>query len=109
MEDRSREIIRLATMLEDASIKLSSVASSLSTVSARGMLAAMIAGERNLLVLADLAKCRMRSKTPELAQTLEGSFDEHHARLAGAIIARLDMVDRAIGDIEDAIRVDAAS
>lgn len=108
MGDRSREIIRLETMLEDASIKLSAVASSLSTVSARVILAAMIAGEQDPLVLADLAKGRMRSKIPELGQALEGHFDRHHAQLAGAIITRLDMVDKAIREVEDAIRVDTA-
>ena len=53
-------------MLEDASIKLSSVASSLNTVSARAMLAAMIDGETNALTLADLAKGKMRRKIPDL-------------------------------------------
>lgn len=62
MGDRTREAIRLEMMLEDASIKLSSVASSLTTVSARAMLAAMIDGERDPLVLAEMAKGRMRKK-----------------------------------------------
>jgi transposase len=54
-------------MLEDASIKFSSVASSLNTVSARAMLAAMIDGEANPLELAEMAKGRMRQKIPDLA------------------------------------------
>lgn len=90
MGDRTRERIRLEMMLEDASIKLSSVASTLTTVSARVILAAMIAGERHPLVLADLAKGRMRRKIPELAQALEGHFDGHHAQLAGSILNQLD-------------------
>jgi transposase len=56
MGDRAREIVRLELMLEDASIKLSSVASSLKTVSARAMLTAMINGESDPLRLADMAK-----------------------------------------------------
>ena len=60
MGDRRRGIVWLELMLEDASIKLSSVASSLKTVSARAMLTAMINGETDPLVLADLAKGRMR-------------------------------------------------
>ena len=67
MGDRSREIVRLELMLEDASIKLSSVASSLKTVSARAMINAMIEGELDPLKLAELAKGRMRSKIPDLA------------------------------------------
>lgn len=105
MGDRTSEIIRLETMLEDASIKLSSVASSLSTVSARVILAAMIAGEQNPLVLADLAKGRMRSKIPELEEALEGHFDVMHAQLAGAILRRLDMVDHALVELDEKIRI----
>src|ERR1700710_1839638 len=54
MGDRTREVTRLELMLEDASIKLSSVAASLTSVSARAMLTAMIAGERDPQVLAQL-------------------------------------------------------
>jgi hypothetical protein len=64
-----------ASWRTDASIKLSSVASSLKTVSARAMLTAMINGETDPLVLADLAKGRMRRKIPDLAQALTGHFD----------------------------------
>src|ERR671913_1645475 len=60
MGDRTREVTRLELMLEDASIKLSSVAASLTSVSARAMLAALIAGERDPRVLAELAKGKMR-------------------------------------------------
>ena len=66
--DRTRDTVRLELMLEDASIKLSSVASSLNTVSARAMLAAMIDGETDPLKLANLAKGPMRRKIPDLAQ-----------------------------------------
>src|SRR4051794_2064729 len=101
--DRTRESIRLELMLEDASIKLSSVASSLTTVSARAMLAAMIDGERDPLVLANLAKGKMRAKIPDLAQALEGNFDTHHARLAGSILHRLDLVERALAELDAVI------
>ena len=79
MGDRTRETMRLELMLEDASIKLSAVASSLNTVSARAMLAAMINGETDPLKIADLAKGRMRVKIPDLAQAVTGHFTEHHA------------------------------
>ena len=82
MGDRRRDIVRLELMLEDATIKFSSVASSLKAVLALAMLTAMINGETDPLRLADLAKGRMRRKIPDLAQALTGHFDANHARLA---------------------------
>jgi transposase len=106
MADRTRETTRLELMLEDASIKLSSVASSLNTVSARAMLAAMIDGETDPLRLADMAKGRMRRKIPDLAQALTGHFDTNHARLAHSMLRRLDLVEQAMVEL-DAVIVDA--
>lgn len=98
--DRTRETVRLELMLEDASIKLSTVASSLNTVSARAMLGAMIDGETDALVLADMAKGKMRSKIPDLAQALEGNFDSHHAMLARSILDRLNRVEQAMRELD---------
>jgi transposase len=106
MGDRTRELVRLELMLEDASIKLSSVVSSLKTISARAMLTAMIAGETDPLVLADLAKGKLRRKIPELAQALTGHFDANHARLARSMLRRLDLVEQALAEL-DAVLVDA--
>jgi transposase len=108
MGDRTREAIRLEMMLEDASIKLSSVASSLTTLSARVMLQAMIEGERDPLVLAEMAKGRMRRKIPDLAQALEGHFDEHHARMAKTILGRLDMVEASLTELDEVIAAKCA-
>ena len=106
MGDRAREIVRLELMLEDASIKLSSVASSLKTVSARAILTAMINGESDPLRLADMAKGKMRRKIPDLAQALTGHFDANHARLARSMLRRLDLVEQALAEL-DAVIVDA--
>jgi transposase len=106
MADRAREIVRLELMLEDASIKLSSVASSLKTVSARAILTAMINGGSDPLRLADMAKGRMRRKIPDLAQALTGHFDANHARLARSMLRRLDLVEQAIVEL-DAVIVNA--
>ena len=103
MGDRAREIVRLELMLEDASIKLSSVASSLKTVSARAMLGAMIDGETNPLALANLAKGRMRRKIPDLAQALTGTFDAHHAQLARSMLQRLELVELALAELNAVI------
>jgi transposase len=106
MGDRTRELVRLELMLEDASIKLSSVVSSLKTVSARAMLTAMIDGEQDPLVLADLAKGKLRRKIPDLAQALTGHFDVNHARLARSMLRRLELVEQALVEL-DAVLVDA--
>lgn len=105
MGDRTREMVRLELMLEDASIKLSTVASSLKTVSARAILAAMIDGETDARVLAEMAKGRMRRKIPDLAQALEGHFDANHAQLARSILDRLDRVEQSLAELDDAIEV----
>ena len=89
--DRAREIQRLEKLLEDAGIKLSSVASDISGVSGRAMLAALIEGERDPAELAELAKRRLRSKIPELTEALTGRFGDHHAFLARV---HLDLIDQ---------------
>jgi len=101
--DRTREMVRLELMLEDASIKLSSVASKLTTVSARAMLAAMIDGQNDPKALADLAKGRMRSKIPDLEQALDGHFDAGHALLARSILHRIDQIQTALAELDEVI------
>jgi transposase len=103
MGDRLRDTVRLELMLEDASIKLSSVASRLTTVSARAMLTAMIEGETDPLRLADMAKGKMRRKIPDLAQALTGNFDANHARLARSMLRRLDLVELAMAELDQVI------
>jgi transposase len=106
MGDRAREIVRLELMLEDASIKsikLSSVVSSLKTVSARAMLTAMIEGEQDPLVVAEMAKGRLRRKISDLAQALTGHFDGNHARLARSMLRRLELVEQALVELEAVI------
>jgi transposase len=103
MGDRTREAMRLELMLEDASIKLSVVASSLTTVSARAMLTAMIDGERDPRVLAELAKGKMRAKIPALTEALTGHFDAGHAQLARSILHRLEAVETALAELDEVI------
>src|SRR5918995_767318 len=103
MGDRTRELVRLELMLEDASIKLSSVVSSLKTVSARAMLTAMIAGESDPLVLAEMAKGKLRRKIPDLAQGLTGHFDANHARMARSMLRRLALVEQALAELDAVI------
>ena len=99
IEERGRETQRLHKVLEDAGVKLSSVASSVLTKSGREMIDALIAGQRDSQVLAELAKGRMRSKIPELRDALAGRFNEHHALLCGAMLARIDQADATIDEL----------
>src|SRR5271157_3247618 len=95
--ERSREVQRLEKLLEDAGIKLSSVACDIVGVSGRAMLEALIAGNNDPGALADLAKRRLRSKIPALTEALTGRFNEHHAFLARV---HLDLIDRHTAAIE---------
>src|SRR3954466_4569864 len=99
MADRTREITRLELMLEDASVKLSSVAASLTSVSARAMLAGLISGEDDPRVLAELAKGKMRRKIPALTEALTGHFDAGHAQLARSMLARISSVETALAEL----------
>ncbi len=101
--DRTREAQRLEKELEDAGIKLSSVATDILGVSGRAMLAALINGERDPDALAGLAKARMRSKIPQLVQALTGSFSEHHAFLCRLHLERIDQLTEAIAELSTRI------
>ena len=103
--DRAREIQRLEKLLEDAGIKLSSVASDICGVSGRAMLAALISGEHDPARLADLAKRRMRSKIPELTEALTGRFGAHHAFLARLHLTLIDQHTAAIDELTAMIEV----
>jgi transposase len=105
VRDRSREIARLERLLEDAGIKLSSVASELNGVSCRAMLSALIDGERDPAVLANLAKRRLRPKISILVEALTGRFSDHHAYLARMHLDAIDRHTARIADIEQRIEV----
>ena len=83
--ERTREVQRLEKLLEDAGIKLSSVATDITGVSGRAMLEALIAGQRDPAVLAELAQRRMRQKIPALTEALTGRFTDHHAFMTRCI------------------------
>jgi transposase len=104
IETRTSETQRLAKVLEDGGIKIDSVASSLTTLSARDMIEALIAGERDPGVLAELARGRMRSKISDLSMALAGRFSDHHGLLARMHLDHIDhltsMIDGLDGRIE---------
>ncbi len=96
IEERGREVQRLHKVLEDAGVKLSSVASHVLTKSGREMLDALIAGQRDPEILADLAKGQLRKKIPQLQDALAGRFNEHHALMCRTMLSRIDHADATI-------------
>jgi len=105
--ERSRHAQRLEKLLEDALIKLSTVATDLMGVSSRAMIEALIAGERDPVALANLARGRLRVKHAALVEALTGRFDDHHAELAGILLAQIDaltaQIERLTGRIDELI------
>ncbi len=101
--ERTRYWQRLEKLLEDSLIKVSSVASRLDTLSARDMIEALIAGERDPKVLASLARGRMKAKHAALAEALTGRFDDHHAELARMLLDQIDALNAQIGKLTSRI------
>jgi transposase len=91
----------------DALIKLGTVATDIMGVSGRAMLEALIAGQRDPKVLAELARGRMRGKRGALVQALTGRFDDHHAELARMLLDHYDaltaQLDRLTARIQELI------
>jgi transposase len=104
VRERTRCWQRLEKLLEGALIKLSSVASKLTTVSAQDMIRAMIGGERDPQVLAGLARGRMKAKHDALAEALAGMFDAHHGELAELELDQITFLDGKIAALEASIR-----
>ena len=105
VRERAKEIQRLEKLLQDAGIKLSSVASDISGVSGRAMLEALISGQHDPAELADLAKRRLRSKIPALIEALTGRFTEHHAFLARLHLDLIDQHARVVEQLTARIEV----
>ena len=107
IQTHTAECQRIQKTLEDAGIKLDSVASDVLGVSGRAMLAALVAGERNPDVLADLARGVLRRKIPDLRRALRGRFSDHHALLIGLCLDHTTHLEAAIDRLNE--RVDALS
>jgi transposase len=100
LADRGREKQRLEKLLEDAGVKLSAFISNILGRSGRAMLDALIHGERDGAVLAELALGRMRKKIPALIEAMTGRFDEHHAFLAAMILRHVDDIDAMLAELD---------
>ena len=107
IQERTREKQRAEKLLEDTQIKLSAVISDIFGVSGRAMLEALIAGQRDPYVLADLARGSMRGKKSVLQEALTGHFRDHHGYLLRMMCDRVDaltaQIEALTGRIEEAI------
>ena len=103
VQSRTSEVQRLGNVLQDAGIKIDSVASSITTKSGRAMIEALIDGERRGPVLAELAKGKMRSKIPDLPVALEGRFGDHHALMCRLHLDHIDHLQAMITRLDDQI------
>jgi transposase len=101
INERARAIQRLEKVLQDAGIKLTSVASHTYSKSARAMLEALLAGVTDPEQLAELAKARMRLKIPQLREALANRFNIAHAQL----LTHIDTLDAAIQNLDQRIEV----
>jgi transposase len=107
IEQRTSELQRLAKVLEDSGIKIDSVASALTTLSARDMIEALIGGERDPVVLADLARGVMRKKIPALRMACAGRFSDQHALMCTLHLEHIDHLADMIARLDT--RIEAAT
>lgn len=103
IEERTRETQRLDKVLQDAGVKLSSVASDVLGKSGRDMLDNLVGGSRDPETLAELARGKLRKKIPQLRAALTGRFGANHALVVGEILAHLDYIDESIGRLQAGI------
>jgi transposase len=103
IDARTAAVNRLQKVLEDANIKLAGVATDVMGVSGRAMLAALVAGETDPALLAELAKGKLRTKRAELARALSGRVSAHHRLLLTTHLAHVDFLDEEIARLSAAI------
>ena len=90
---------RIQKTLEDANVKLASVASDVLGASGRDMLKAIVAGEKDPIVLADLARGRLREKIPQLREALSGQIEDHHRFLLGTLMEQVEFLEGQIAKL----------
>jgi transposase len=104
IEERTRALNRIQKVLEDANVKLASVASEVLGVSGRAMLEALIAGEADPEALADLARGKLRGKRAALLEALRGRVLDHHRLLLRTLLRQVDQLDATIDELSAEIR-----
>ena len=100
VQDKSQIANRMHKVLEGGNIKLASVATDILGVSGREMLRAMIAGETDPSVLAEMARGLLRKKLDELRWALEGTMGDHQRFMLGAQLRMLETLEAEIAHID---------
>jgi transposase len=100
MEDHTAVANRLQKLLEEANIKLSSVASNVLGVSGRRMLQELAKGNRNAAELADLALQRLREKIPQLREALEGRMSAHQQQMLSDYLKQLEFLEQQVEQLD---------
>ena len=103
IQTHTAEHQRIQKALEDAGIKLDSVASDVLGVSGRAMLHALVDGQRDPEVLADMSKASLRKKIPQLKEAMRGRFDSHHALMIRIALEHLEHLEASIAALDDAV------
>lgn len=100
VNDRIRAVNRLQKTLEDANLKLASVVTDITGVSGRAILQALVAGQTDPQLLADLAKGQLRKKSAQLQQALAGTLKPHHQVIVMELLSQIDYLEEAIGRLD---------
>ena len=108
VRERATLANRVQKVLEDANLKLASVASDVMSVSGRAMLAALLAGQSDPETLADLARGRLRDKRADLVKALTGRVKEHHRFLLAELMCQIDNLEEAITRFDEQIKTHCA-
>ncbi len=103
IDETSRISNRIQKVLEDANVKLGSVASNVVGVSGRLILKAIVAGQHDPAQLADLARRRLRSKIPQLEQALNGRLTEHHRWMLRLLLDQLETTEQFLTRLDERI------
>jgi transposase len=103
VRERSAEVNRLQKTLEGANLKLASVVSDVTGVSARAMLAELVAGQEDGAVLADLARGQLRHKLPALERALTGRMSSHQRFMLTQHLTHIDDLDAQIERVGEQI------
>jgi transposase len=99
VRERTAEVNRLQKTLEGANLKLASVVSDVTGVSARKMLTELVAGTEDAAALADLAVGQLRRKLPELEQALTARMAAHQRFMLAQHLAHIDFLDEQIAAV----------
>jgi transposase len=103
LQDKSRVANRLQKILEDANIKLGSVASDVLGVSGRQMIRALIEGKLSPEQMADLSRNRLRLKIPQLREALRGNVSEHHRFMLRLLMEEIEHYEQHIAKLDQRI------